>query len=456
MIEYSCRDSAINFGRIFKMSTVNIDFSQALGKMKIMHAVNNGPVVAGKDQTRGNQDDYRAARIPLARTHDASFYSGYGGEHTVDIHAIFRDFDADVNNPASYDFACTDNYMKQIITYGAMPFYRLGSRIEHEVKKYGTIPPKDFKKWAQICEHIIAHYNEGWADGFEYGIEYWEIWNEPDLDTDDSTNKRCWGGTEAEFAELYVIASKHLKARFPHLKIGGPASAGDEAWMKRFLDRVAPQGAPIDFFSWHWYWTEPTDMSIKASRIRKLIDEAGYENAESILNEWNYVRCWTTQFVYTIKQIISMKGAAFFSACMCAGQNNPDLDMMMYYDARPGAFNGLFDYYTMEPLKGYYPFYIFSNLYELGTHTLSESDDECVYAVCSSDGEKHRAMVTYYSEKDDDGPKFVRISIKGADTSRARVFVINDTYTMTERPYKFENDTLEIRLERNTILYFEF
>ena len=43
-----------------------------------------------------------------------------------------------------------------------------------------------------------------------------------------------------------------------------------------------------------------------------------------------------------------MKGAAFFSACMLAGQNNDDLDMMMYYDAREGTFNGLFEYDPKE------------------------------------------------------------------------------------------------------------
>ena len=45
------------------------------------------------------------------------------------------------------------------------------------------LPPKDFRKWAQICEHIIRHYNEGWADGHKWDIRYWEIWNEADLDS---------------------------------------------------------------------------------------------------------------------------------------------------------------------------------------------------------------------------------------------------------------------------------
>ena len=69
----------------------------------------------------------------------------------------------------------------------------LGNRIEHESKRYGSIPPKDPAKWARICEHIIRHMNEGWAGGHHYGIEYWEIWNEPDV------NPQCWDGPVEEF-----------------------------------------------------------------------------------------------------------------------------------------------------------------------------------------------------------------------------------------------------------------
>jgi hypothetical protein len=437
------------------MSTVKIDFSKINGKIKAMHAVNNGPVVAGKDQTRGNQEYYRAAKIPYARTHDAAFFSGYGGEHTVDVHAIFPNFDADVNDPASYDFPFTDLYMKQIIDHGTEPFFRLGSKIEHGIKKYGTIMPKDFKKWAQICEHIIAHYTEGWADGFHYNMEYWEIWNEPDLDPDDSTNKRCWSGTEAQFAEMFKISAKHLKARFPHLKIGGPASAGDEAWMKRFFERLKGTDTPLDFFSWHWYWTQPSDVAIKADRIRALLDEYGYFKTESILNEWNYVRSWTDEFVYSIKQIIGMKGSAFTSACMSACQNKP-VDMLMYYDARPTAFNGLFDMYTYAPLKGYYPFYMWSKLYALENQAEATTDDECVYAIGAKNGDKLGAMVTYYSENDNDGIKKVSICVDGASLDGVKVYITDEDFTMQEcLTYTVEGNTISLRLKCNSILYIE-
>ncbi len=54
--------------------------------------------------------------------------------NTVRVH-----FDANVNDPASYDFQLTDEYCDIIQKAGAKVFYRLGSKIEHESKKYGTL-----------------------------------------------------------------------------------------------------------------------------------------------------------------------------------------------------------------------------------------------------------------------------------------------------------------------------
>lgn len=437
------------------MSKVKIDFGTKIGKMKVMHAVNNGPCVAGNVQMRGNGHTYRAARFPYARNHDASFFAGYGGEHTVDINAIFPDFDADVSSPESYDFAITDRYIKQIQDCGTKTFYRLGSKIEHEIKKYNTRVPKDFQKWAEICEHIIAHYNKGWAKGFNYGIEYWEIWNEPDLINADGTSP-CWQGTEEEYFKLYTVTSKYLKSKFPDVKIGGPASVGDEEFMRRFLTSISEEKAPLDFFSYHWYWTEPKDMSAKCTRIRAMVDEFGYRNAETVLNEWNYVRGWLDEFVYSIEQIIGMKGAAFSAACMLECQNNPGIDMLMYYDARPGAFNGLFDFYTYRPLKGYYSFYHFADLYELKTQYSSVSDDPDVYAVCACDGDKAGIMISYYAEDDNKGAKLIDIEINGFDLNGAKILITDKDQTDSPYPYsQIKDGKITLRLERNSVVYIE-
>ena len=71
------------------MVKVEIDASKVVGTMKPMHAVNNGPLIGKKTQKRDNFRSFRQARIPYSRNHDASFCAGYGGEHIVDVHAIF-------------------------------------------------------------------------------------------------------------------------------------------------------------------------------------------------------------------------------------------------------------------------------------------------------------------------------------------------------------------------------
>ena len=72
------------------MVNVNINFNKIVGELKPMHAVNNGPIIARKDQSRGNDQAFAAAKIPYARTHDSSAFGGYGGSHTVIFRLFFR------------------------------------------------------------------------------------------------------------------------------------------------------------------------------------------------------------------------------------------------------------------------------------------------------------------------------------------------------------------------------
>ncbi|MBQ8340419.1 MAG: hypothetical protein IJY16_08240 [Clostridia bacterium] len=397
------------------MNQIIVDFAKETGKVKPMHSVNNGPKYKfAADQRITNIDHYKAAGIPYARTHDASFDPTYGGEHTVDVNFIFTDWSKDATDPASYDFALTDEYLRVIEAGGAKVYYRLGSKIEHWSKKYNTLPPVDFHKWAVVCEHIIRHYTEGWADGYHMDIEYWEIWNEPDLDPDDSTHKRCWGGTAKEFYELYRITLEHLKACFPHLKIGGPACAGVKPeWMRGLfasLGDVKP-----DFFSWHVYSPNLEKVQKRLRLARELLDEAGLTACESILNEWNYVKGWhDEEWIYSLKSEKGLKGAAFTAAVMEMCQYEP-LDHLMYYDARPCAMNGLFSTdFVFERLKGYYPFYMFNQLYRQEKAVAVEREGDDVWAVAAK-GTEQNVMLTYYNDDDGSPAKDVKVTFQNVE-----------------------------------------
>lgn len=434
------------------MADIKVDFSDIIGKIKPMHAVNNGPLKKRSDQTRHNFDTYKAAGIPFARTHDSSFCADYGGEHTVDIHMIFPNFEADPYSPYSYDFTLTDEYLLRTMSAGTEIFYRLGSKIEHEIKKYGTLPPNGFMKWAVVCEHVIRHFNERWANGHHMGIRYFEIWNEPDLDPDDAENKRTWGGTKSQFFDFYEIVAKHLKKCFPSLKIGGPASAGNMTWTEDFLREMSGRGVPMDFFSWHIYTSDPGAVFSRAAEVRCLMNKYGFGKAESILNEWNYIKGWSEDFIDSVKTIIGMKGAAFnaevMSRCQYAG-----VDMLMYYDARPCVFNGLFDYYTMEPLKGYYPFAMFSELYKLGHQVSCMRSDDLISAVAATDCNGNGAiMITFYTDNDNlNGELDVNISIKGINPSSIE-FTLLDSENTALKSYLTVSNKLECKMKPNSVV----
>lgn len=359
-------------------ATVTVNPDRTIGPVKTMNAANNGPVVS-------NCDDYKALKIPYARTHDTALGTAYG-QHCIDISLIFPDWSKNPSDPAAYDFAITDQLITRMVESGTQPFYRLGQSIEHQIKKYGIYPPANFLKWAKICEHVIMHYNEGWADGFHYGIEYWEIWNEADLDSDGrwKTDPRTWAGPIEQFYAFYGAAAKYLKSRFPVLKIGGPAFADPEKHTAPFLEFVRKQEIPLDFYSWHIYAKTPEKIAERAVLVRGLLDEYGFKDVESILDEWNYVRAWSgDDETYGIRVRAGMKGAAFATATMCKCQNAP-VGMLMYYDLRPNtSWNGAFAPFTQDLQPAYYSFLYWAELAENGVQVQSSSDVADIYTCAS-------------------------------------------------------------------------
>ena len=432
------------------MTQLTFDLTARSGKIKPMNAVNNGPTDPGVRKVKTNFDAYKAAGIPFARNHDASFFGGYGGEHTVDVHRIFKNFDADENDPSSYIFEPTDEYLLNTMMAGTEIFYRLGASIEHRYK-YGTRVPRDMAKWARICEHIIRHYNEGWANGFRLNIRYWEIWNEPDCRNADGSNP-CWQGTEEEFIELYCITAKHLKACFPHLKIGGPAFCGgwilNKPFYCKFLEAVARENAPMDFFSYHWYGKELSGLADAIRAAQKGLEHFGLGDREKILNEWNYVRGWQAEnWDYSLATEKNLKGSAFVAGAMCVGQALP-LDMLMYYDARPCGMNGLFAADTFVPLKPYYAFLMFRELARLGCQIPAPYQTENIYSCAAADEKNAAVMLSYFTDDDGAPDTDVRVEFThSSGTKKVTCFVLDAAHNLTPvREEIFTAETFALQL----------
>ena len=118
------------------MTSVNVNFSEITGAIRPLHGVNN---CTRKALWEDLTEDFKALKLPLVRLHDTG--GPYGGSHYVDVPNIFPDFNADPEDPASYDFTLTDLYLKYLVESGSEVMYRLGVTIEHAPKKYRIFPP---------------------------------------------------------------------------------------------------------------------------------------------------------------------------------------------------------------------------------------------------------------------------------------------------------------------------
>ena len=435
--------------RNYSKTTIKTDFTRALGPVKAMHAVGQPPFPH-------MSPDYlhylTEAHIPYSRLHDVG--GMFGGNMYVDIPNIFRDFSADENDPASYDFGFTDELLKALDKHGVQPVYRLGVTIENffEIRAYRIFPPADCGKWARICEHIIRHYNEGWADGFHFGIVYWEIWNEPE----DGPGSGMWRGTDVEFFRLYEVASRHLKACFGDaVKVGGYASCGldgafqDPAafglpeipprgetyryyfaqYAEKFFKHISERNCPLDFFSWHcyintdnnpaWHCRTVEDAALLARVAGHLLNKYGYGGAERHLNEWN--NAWQLEYRGTAY-------AAAQAAAMMLTMQNTATDVMCYYDARIGesCFGGMFNPLNYTPLPVYYAFKAFGELYALGTQAACESDDPDVYALAAVNGSGEKALMLANTGED------TIVTFDGA--SFGTVYLVDETHGLTPSP----------------------
>lgn len=444
--------------------SVTVFPDETTGVIRELNGTNNGPVAAKGWQTNVATNRsakwFKSAGISYMRPHDASLYSLYGGSHTVDISAIFPDFSKDVNSPDSYDFHFTDEYLGLTRLCGAEILFRLGQSIEHGSKKYGIYPPKDYKKWAQICEHIIRHYNEGWANGYHWNIRYWEIWNEPDLDSKTGrwkTDPRCWGGSDDEFYRFYCVAAKHLKKCFPDLYIGGPAAASVKIyWLDGFLSALKREKAPLDFFSWHRYTVKPHTFVKRSATVDSLLRVHGFANTESIIDEWNYQVTFSESSPESAKLRNTEVAAAFAMATIITCQNKTSVNKMLYYDYRPTTTYHVTDYHSGNPTKSYYALYNWGKLLRLGgTQVRADVSSDKLYAVSAKgeDGTIALLLCRYNEDMNDIYSQRVRVSIAGRELKETTGLLTDSWFNNSEVPVASEEGALMVDMEPRSFIY---
>lgn len=341
----------------------------------------NGPRPI-KRANRGEQI-YKELDFTYSRLHDTGIISFH---RYVDIDKIFKNFDKDENDLNNYFFKDTDRYIDKLCSLNTHIIFRLGYSAVLG-KNYKNSVPASIDKWAKIACNIAKHY--------EGKVEYFEIWNEPDLQI-------FFDGSLPQLCEIYQKTAALIKKNVKDAKVGGCAFAmatGDMA--QGFLKFVKENDLPLDFYSYHRYHFQPEEFRKVGIDVRKMLDDFGFENCITILDEWNFNINFNHQLNESYRVMPTNQGAIFVLSSLMEIAKAP-IDINTYYDFEINymlfIYNGIvrltpwFGLKTTETFRLYKVFNILKNtgyFYDTnssvsGLYALAAKSDDALYVLMTN------------------------------------------------------------------------
>jgi hypothetical protein len=186
--------------------------------------------------------------------------------------------------PGRYHWKTLDAFIENILATGAKPILSLCFKPKVLFPKIDqwVVHPTDYAEWEELIFQMVKHCNQE----KKFGIEYWEVSNEPDIGED--------GGCPFRFnQEDYVVFYKHTAAAVrradPKAKAGGPALAWYGSNISdALIELCGTTDTPLDFFSWHVYNSDPNYFRKTIREIKaKLAKYPKLNNCETLIDEWN-------------------------------------------------------------------------------------------------------------------------------------------------------------------------
>jgi len=205
---------------------------------------------------------------------------GWGWHHTIFSGSTL----ADAKNPSFYNWTYLDLLFEVVSQTGAEPILTF-TGCPRSLAQGGmpNKPPIDNTVYAEVVARVIMHYTEGWpgATGPIYPLDYVEIGNEPNF-------LPFWNATMQEFLDLYSVVSQRLEQLAGSFKIGGPglADINLQFWTTNFLATVIDEDLPLDFFSWHAYHDDSSQVVQTIQTGKTLLTNQGFSDCECVFDEY--------------------------------------------------------------------------------------------------------------------------------------------------------------------------
>jgi xylan 1,4-beta-xylosidase len=306
------------------LRTITVNAAKPTGLIRSLQGVSGTPL-PGDGSHPDFTSQFQQLGVSIVRTHDVDC-SGTSDIDGIGPNRIFPNWNADPNNPSSYNFAPTDRAILSIVRGGAQVEYSVGhSDLSCAGVGFNNAPPPDPTLYALVVRHVAQHYNDGWDNGYRLHIRYWEIWNEPDLFP-------FWSGKSSQFYALYAATARALKNLHSWMQVGGSALTTNNdltGYRESLLAYVRDKHLPLDFYSIHHYtdFTEdPIDFVRLADQYRALLDSDGFTHTSIQLTEWNYG---------LVDNPTDIQRAAFIADALVYMQDAP-LQRAFYYRANGG------------------------------------------------------------------------------------------------------------------------
>ena len=449
-------------------AALTVDFGQDVCKVRPeIHSSGFGPTICS--QTAQDLADVKAMGYKYARTHDWALVNS--NQRCCDYFHIFPLMHLDAKDPRNYCFGPTDYLLKRTREEAGLDiFFRLGTSIEHSGSKthFNSLIPEDFDKVAEVFAATVRHYNRGWANGYNWNIRYWEIWNEPEgiqnmWTPSEGASGKDGGWTSdqrnacrAKFVKFFVTVLKRLKDEFgDEIKVGGPALCGyNTVWLNDILTACRDAGVAPDFISWHGYARDPMQYSREASLGRKLCDSYGFPKCELILNEWHYFgenyswgdmqRCSDPAVKARIWEgPDSHNGirSSCFTLAALANLQRSEMTQAYYYGCRhTGAWG--FKNELQRKYKVFYALKLFGDIMkEYTTVCGSASEGSVTLFPVRDDAGRRALLVADYGGSS----RTISVSVKGVPANaKVKCTLLDNTHDLEPHAAAFKDGTLKL------------